>query len=134
MIQQILGSPRPGGAPGASIGSPAGGLVIGGGIAGVASKADAEGIMIYADHTNYKEWEFIFDPTKWRPPPNPLASAGANGTPASQMGSMPQGNMGTSVNDIVAQQNGTSSSSGANSSAGATGSSGSTGTTGVIKQ
>jgi hypothetical protein len=47
---------------------------------------------------------------------------------------MPQGNMGTSVNDIVAQQNGTSSSSGANSSAGATGSSGSTGTTGVIKQ
>jgi type II secretory pathway pseudopilin PulG len=130
MIQQILGSPRPGGAPGTSIGSPAGGLVIGGGIAGVASKADREGIMVYNDHTNYKEWEFIFDPTKWKPPPNPLAGAGTNGTPASQMGSMPQGNMGTSVNDIVAQQNGTATST--SGSAGANGSSGSTGATGTI--
>ncbi|HTX39086.1 MAG TPA: hypothetical protein VME43_28880, partial [Bryobacteraceae bacterium] len=111
MIQQILGSPRPGGAP---IGTTTagGGLVIGGGIAGVASKADQEGIMVYNDHKNYKEWEFIFDPSKWRPPANPLAGSPPPGTPASQIGSMPQGQIGTSVNDIVSQQNGTAGASG----------------------
>lgn len=38
-----------------------GGMAIGGGIAGVASKADMEGIRIYNNATNYKEWEFLFD-------------------------------------------------------------------------
>jgi hypothetical protein len=51
--------------------------------------------MVYHDHTNYTEWEFVFDPTKARwPPPNPVTGA-AIGTPASQMGNMPGGNMGT---------------------------------------
>ncbi|MGQ9918579.1 MAG: hypothetical protein ACUVS7_14290 [Bryobacteraceae bacterium] len=36
-------------------------LVLGGGIAGVASKADMEGIRTYNERTNYKEWEFLFD-------------------------------------------------------------------------
>lgn len=134
MIQQILTSPRPGGAPGygpygpqagafdPSTGSPYGtnpgangnppqppsgigasgigssvmgasaaslagtpGSVVGAGIAGVASNADSEGIMVYNDHTNYKEWEFIFDPTKVKPIPNPLT--GALGTSAASMGS-----------------------------------------------
>jgi type II secretory pathway pseudopilin PulG len=79
MIQQILTSPRPGGMP-----SNAGQAAMGAGIAGVASNADSEGIMVYNDRTNYKEWEFIYDPTKVRPIPNPLT--GAPGTPASQMG------------------------------------------------
>jgi hypothetical protein len=39
----------------------AGGMMLGGGIAGVASKADMEGIRSYNDRTNYKEWEFLFD-------------------------------------------------------------------------
>jgi len=39
----------------------AGGVMLGGGIAGVASKADMEGIRSYNDRTNYKEWEFLFD-------------------------------------------------------------------------
>ncbi|MGC8761539.1 MAG: hypothetical protein ACP5UT_16760 [Bryobacteraceae bacterium] len=42
-------------------GAPAGGMPIGGGIAGVASKADMEGIRVYNERTNYKEWEFLFD-------------------------------------------------------------------------
>jgi len=123
MIQQILQSPRPGGAP-IGTSTAGGGLVIGGGIAGVASKADSEGIMVYNAKTNYKEWEFIFDPSKWKPPANPLSGPAQNGTPASQLGSMPQGQIGTSVNDIVAQQNGTAGSSGSTGSTGATGTSG----------
>ena len=82
MIQQILTSPRPGGMP-----TGLGGQVVGGGIAGVASKADAEGIMVYHDRTNYKEWEFIFDPAKVKLVPNPLT--GSPGTSAASMGSMP---------------------------------------------
>jgi len=82
MIQQILTSPRPGGMPTGITGTP-----VGAGIAGVATNADAEGIMVYNDHTNYKEWEFIFDPSKVKPVPNPLT--GALGTSAAQMGSMP---------------------------------------------
>ncbi len=38
-----------------------GGMTLGGGIAGVASKTDMEGIRTYNDRTNYKEWEFLFD-------------------------------------------------------------------------
>jgi len=36
-------------------------MPIGGGIAGVASRADMEGIRVYNERTNYKEWEFLFD-------------------------------------------------------------------------
>jgi hypothetical protein len=91
MIQQILTTPRPGGMPGAGGQSP----TMGGGIAGVASNADAEAIMVYADRTNYKEWEFIFDPNKYRAPPNPLS--GNTGTPASQLGSIGGNQIGTPV-------------------------------------
>ena len=63
------------------------------GIAGFASNADAEGIMVYNDRTNYKEWEFVFDFTKLRNPPNPLS--GGIGTPASQMGNIGGQQIGT---------------------------------------
>ena len=125
LIGQILTSPRPGGPPGANLAAGAAGMVMGGGIAGVASKMDAEGIMVYNDRTNYKEWEFIFDPSKWRPPPNPLSAPPTTGTgagtPASQLGNLQQTQIGTSVNDIVAQQQGTAGSSGASGSTGTTG-------------
>ena len=42
---------------------------VGGGIAGFASTAEADSIMIYNDHQNYSEWEFIFDPAKVAPEP-----------------------------------------------------------------
>ena len=40
------------------------GQMIGGGIAGVATKVEGEGIKIYNDRSKYKEWEFIYDLSK----------------------------------------------------------------------
>ncbi len=42
----------------------AGGQVIGGGIAGVASKAEREGIKVYGEKNSYHEWEFVYDMSK----------------------------------------------------------------------
>jgi hypothetical protein len=76
MIGQLLTTPRPGGLNGPG-GSPAPapattgvtppaatGQVIGGGIAGVASKREQEGIKVYKDKTKYNEWEFVYDISK----------------------------------------------------------------------
>jgi hypothetical protein len=87
MINRILTSPRPGGMP---TGAQTGGAGLGGGIAGVASNAEGEGIMIYNDHTLYSEWEFIFDPQKQKQVPNPNSN-GVVGTPAGQIGNTPGG-------------------------------------------
>jgi hypothetical protein len=46
---------------------------LGAGLAGVASKKDQEGIRVYNEKTNYKEWEFLFDAKK------AMESAGAGG-------------------------------------------------------
>jgi len=54
------------------------GATIGGGIAGVASKYQAEGIMVINQRTKINEWEYIFDLTKYRAPPNPIAGAVGN--------------------------------------------------------
>lgn len=35
---------------------------LGGGLAGVATTVEMEGIRRYKDHSNYSEWEFIYDP------------------------------------------------------------------------
>lgn len=75
MIQGILTQPRPGGMPANNPGT-----IVGGGIAGVASKFEAEGIMVINDRTAINEWEYIFDITKYRAPTNPLS--GGPGTPA----------------------------------------------------
>ena len=75
MIQGLLTSPRPGGMPNAMTG----GTTLGGGIAGVASKYEADGIMVINDRTAINEWEYIFDINKYRVPPNPLS--GTVGTP-----------------------------------------------------
>jgi type II secretory pathway pseudopilin PulG len=82
MINNLLTSPRPGGLAGIQQQNAMGG---GAGIAGVASNLDADSIMVYADHTNYSEWEFIFD-GKFVPPPMP--NSGAGGTTVNQMGNM----------------------------------------------
>jgi hypothetical protein len=83
MLNRILTTPRPGGMP-------QGTGTIGGGMAGVASTGEGTGVMIYNDRTLYKEWEFIFDPSKVKPLQNPNAmTAAPTGTPASRMGSMP---------------------------------------------
>jgi hypothetical protein len=84
MISQILTTPRPQGMPQGNPGMPA---AVGGGIAGFASNSDGDAIMIYHDQTTYGNWEFVYDPTKWKPPPNP--SSGTVGTAAAQLGSIP---------------------------------------------
>jgi type II secretory pathway pseudopilin PulG len=80
MIRNILTTPRPGGMPQTN----PGGQTIGGGIAGVATTAEGEGVKVYNDRTLYQEWEFIFDPQKVKQIPNPNA-VGAGGTPADKM-------------------------------------------------
>jgi hypothetical protein len=70
-IRNILTNPR--GAP-QGVGVPGqGGAALGGGLVGVASKKDQEGIRIYNEKTNYKEWEFLFDAKK------AMEKAGAGG-------------------------------------------------------
>lgn len=58
MIQRILTTPRPGGL--GQTGAQEG-LNVGGGIAGVATTMEAEGIKVYNERTKYNEWEFIYD-------------------------------------------------------------------------
>lgn len=77
IIQGLLTTPRPGGMP-----TTMPGTTVGGGIAGVASKYEAEGIMVINDRTAINEWEYIFDLTKYRVPPNPVS--GTVGTPQPQ--------------------------------------------------
>lgn len=56
-----IGGSAPG--PGGTTPPPVQGQTIGGGIAGVASKLEREGIKIYRDKTAYNEWEFVYDLT-----------------------------------------------------------------------
>ncbi len=60
MIRRILTTPRAGGLAGIQ----SGGTQIGGGLAGVASKAEEEGIKVYGERTAYNEWEFVYDVRK----------------------------------------------------------------------
>ena len=83
LIQGLLTQPRPGGMQGLPT---QGTTIMGNGIAGVASKAEGDSIMVYADHSNYNEWEFIYDPMKFVVPPNPNTGSSV-GTPAQQLGS-----------------------------------------------
>jgi type II secretory pathway pseudopilin PulG len=80
LINGILTNPRPGGQPGNP--APGVGQQLGGGIAGVASTAEADAIMVYNERSKYNEWEFIFDLSKQRglinpnmPVPGQIASA-----------------------------------------------------------
>ncbi len=66
MIRNLLTSPRPGGANG--IGTPVAQqptqTTIDGGIAGIASKVEREGIKVFNERTAYNEWEFVYDLSK----------------------------------------------------------------------
>jgi hypothetical protein len=132
MLQNLLGTPRPNGAP-PGIGQGQG-TVIGGGMAGVASKMDAEGLMVYNDRTNYKEWEFVYDPSKDRPRPDPRNMMVGNqmgtpstptpgsATPSSQPGMFSQpGQSGMSGQVVTNAPGGTSGTSGLTGSNGQTG-------------
>ncbi len=92
MIRNILTTPRPGGMPQGMSGA----QTLGGGIAGVASNGEGEGVKVYNDRTLYQEWEFVFDPQKQKQIPNPNVQ-GAGGTPADRMnqGTQPGAQPGT---------------------------------------
>ncbi len=61
MINRLLTTPRPGGFSGVPGQPSAGGMQIGGGIAGVASFLEKGGIKLYNERDKYNEWEFIYD-------------------------------------------------------------------------
>jgi hypothetical protein len=63
------------------------GQTIGGGIAGVATKFEAQGIKLYNDRAKYNEWEFVYDPRKDMT--NPMMSGPQLGTQP-QLGNSPQ--------------------------------------------
>lgn len=117
LINQILTTPRPGGlngldtqqggafgqpgqgggfgqsGQGGAFGTPiqgaTGGQVIGGGIAGVASKAEREGIKLYGERSSYHEWEFVYDMSK-----DAMRGGGAQGGMGLQPGQQGQGQPG----------------------------------------
>lgn len=64
-VQSILGgqrsTPAGGGGAQAGLGMRTAGA-LGPGLAGVATTLEMEGIRRYKDHSNYSEWEFLFDP------------------------------------------------------------------------
>jgi hypothetical protein len=92
LIQGILTSPRPGGAPGTAATGGVGG-VQGGGIAGFASKFEGEGIKVYNEQPEIQKWEFVYDMSK-----DPMVNGGQqapvpqqnnlNGQPGSTPGTL----------------------------------------------
>jgi hypothetical protein len=70
------------------------GTVMSGGIAGVASKYEADGIMVIADRTAINEWEFIYDQTKDLPTANPLGGGPGRPVNGNQNGTNPAGGPG----------------------------------------
>lgn len=65
LIRDLLTRPRPGGLAAVQQqqrqAPTLGGQILGGGIAGVASRFEAEAIMVYNERTRYNEWEFVYD-------------------------------------------------------------------------
>ncbi len=63
LLRRILTSPNPRGLAGLQqpATQPQAGFTLEPGIAGVATKAEAEGIKVYNERTKYSEWEFIYD-------------------------------------------------------------------------
>lgn len=106
LINQLLSTPRPGGlnglggvqqgtlssgnttstpsTPGTPVPAATGQTVIGGGIGGIASKLEEDGIKVYNDQKSYHKWEFVYDITK-----DP-ARTGATAIPAQNGMGQPQ--------------------------------------------
>lgn len=62
ILRRILTSPNPRGVAVLQLQTQQqGGLSLQPGVAGVATKAEAEGIKVYNERTRYNEWEFIYD-------------------------------------------------------------------------
>ncbi len=75
-VWNALTKPRPGGLAGIT-GAQTQSSGITGGIAGVATKLEAEGIMVYNERTKYNEWEFLYDLRKEQQKKSSAALRGA---------------------------------------------------------
>lgn len=81
MAPAMPAAPTPAPAPAAASEAGLEGKVFGGNIIGVASKINRSSIMVYEGGTTYREWEFIWDPSKdavgaaapAAPPVNPVS-------------------------------------------------------------
>ena len=118
LINQLLTTPRPGGlnglggvqqgqqaapttapsTPGTPVPTATGQAVIGGGIAGVASKLEEGGIKVYNEQKSYHKWEFVYDITK-----DP-ARTGATAIPAQNGAAQPQNGAAQPQNGAVSSQ------------------------------
>jgi type II secretory pathway pseudopilin PulG len=94
LIQQILTTPRPGGLQGTAAAT-AGAAMIPGGIAGVATTFEAEGIMVFNERTKYNEWEFLYDYRQEQAAAGASAALGAGaGGDRNPLGTQQQGQQG----------------------------------------
>jgi hypothetical protein len=84
LIRNLLTSPRQGGTVGTA--ATANSQPMAGGIAGVASKLEAEGIKVYNERTAYDEWEFVYDPNKERMVAGMAGTQGKTGSSSSNSG------------------------------------------------
>ncbi len=120
LINQILSSPRQGAQQGGTLGATGRGTGVAtgiGGLAGVASKKDMDGIMVYNEQTNYKKWEFVYDLKK------EMQARGMGGNQLPGQGTGPGNQTGTGQGQ---QRQGTSSGSAFGSGFGSQGGSGGT--------
>jgi type II secretory pathway pseudopilin PulG len=113
-VQNVFSPVTSGGTGGTGLnssGTP--GQTIGGGIAGIASKAGRPGIKIYKDHQKYNEWEFIYDYAKDTtqgggqqqiPPTQPNGPAGVSGVQGQN--AQGQNNSTTTTGQTTSQNNG----------------------------
>jgi hypothetical protein len=94
-LQAVMGQiygPRPQGAPTqqGTAGAP-GGQQIGGGVAGVASKLEADSIRIYNEREKYNEWEFVYDFSKDKKRGGAIGQPGQGQLPGQRQGGSQQG-------------------------------------------
>jgi hypothetical protein len=71
--------------------------MIGGGIAGVASTLEAEGVMVYNERTKYNEWEFLFDLRKEQAKAASAMGGGMPGVGPQQQGQQGPPGLGTGM-------------------------------------
>lgn len=105
-IQNMLTNPNA--ATGAGTGQGNGLAAGAGGLVGVASKKDMEGILVYNERTNVKEWEFVFDQKK--------ATAGLQGNGQQQQPGQQNQQNGSSSGFSFGGSSGSSGSSSSSSS------------------
>jgi hypothetical protein len=116
LIQNLLTSPRPGGAP-PGVGTAQANTSMGSGIAGFASKFEGSAIKSYKEQDEYQKWEFVYDMSK-----DAAVTGGQNAIP------QVAGPQGTPIGGAQGQQSQSQTGFGTGSSFGQSGNTPATGT------